>query len=177
MVPWPFGWEALSCFVAKNNSELVVFLRDHLLPGAFFRFGGIESQLGRDGGLSDMDVIGGVHRRIGSFLLWRWEVACVGSYPSLELSCSPVDDGVVCGKKGHSKKHGVSSEIYDEEWVCIGLPLVMNLEVSDLGDFSYTVLGSVYITDGSGIGEILGWNREITDYVWRNEVFGCATVN
>ena len=54
---------------------------------------------------------------------------------------------------------------------------MMNLEVSNLGNFSHTILGSVYITDGSGIGEILGWDREIADYVWRNEVFGCATVN
>ena len=42
---------------------------------------------------------------------------------------------------------------------------MINLEVSDLGDFSYTILGSVYIMDGSGVGEILSWNREIADYI------------
>ena len=177
MVPWSFNWEALGCFIAKNDSELVVLLRDHLLPGVFFRLGGVEGQLGRNGGLSDVNVIGGVCRRVGSFLSWRWEVTCVGSYLSLELSCSPVNDGVVCGKKGHPKEHRISSEVYDEEWVCVGFPLVMNLEVSDLGDFSYTVLSSVYVTNGSGIGEISGWNREITDYVRRNEIFSCATVD
>ena len=177
MVLWPFNWEALGCFIAKNNSELVVLFGDHFLPWAFFGLSGVDSKLRGDGGLSDMDVIGGVRRRIGSFLLWRWEVTCIGSYPSLELACSPVDDRVICSKEGHPKEHGISSKIYNEEWVCIGLPLMMNLEVSDLGDFSYAVLGSVYITDGSGIGEILGWNREIADYVWRNEVFSCATVN
>ena len=170
MVPWSFDWKALSCFVAKNDSELVVFLRDHFLPGAFFRFSGVEGQLGGDGGLSDMDVVGGM-------LSGRGKIAGVGSYPSLEPACGPIDDGVVCGKEGHSKEHGISSEIYDEEWVRIGLPLMMNLEVSNLGDFPYAVLGSVYITDGSGIGEILGWNREMANYVRRNEVFGCSTIN
>ena len=176
MVPWSFNWEALGCLIAKNDSELVIFFGDHFLPRALFRFGGVEGQLGRDGGFLDMNIVGGVLWRIGSSL-WRWEVTCVGCYPSLELSFSPVNDGVVCGKEGHPKEHGIASKIYDEEWVCIGLPLMMNLEVSDLGDFSYAVLGSVYITDGSGIGELLGWNREIADYVWRNEIFGCATVN
>ena len=177
MVPWSFNWEALGCFITKNDSEWVVFLGDHLLPGAFFRFGGVEGQLGRDSGFSDVGVVGGACQGIGSFLSWRWEVACVGSYPSLELACSPIDDRVVCGKEGHPEEHRISSKIYNEEWVCIGLSLMMNLEVSDLGDFPYAVLSSVYITDGSGIGEILGWNREIADYVRRNEVFGCSTVN
>ena len=154
----------------RSDSELVIFLRDHFLPGAFFRFSGVEGQLGRDSGLSDVDII-------GRMLLRRWKITGVGSYPSLELACSPIDDGVVCGKEGHPEEHRISSEIYNEEWVCIGLPLMMNLEVSDLGDFPYAVFGSVYITDGSGIGEILGWNREIADYVRRNEVFGCSTIN
>src|SRR5580698_1437559 len=170
MVPWSFDWKALSCFVAKNDSELVVFLGDHFLPGTFFRFGGVEGQLCGDGGLSDMDVV-------GRMLFGRGKIAGVGSYPSLELACSPIDDGVICGKEGHPEEYRISSEIYNEEWVCIGLPSMMNLEVGDLGDFPYTVLGSVYVTDGSGIGEILGWNGEIADYVRRNEVFGCSTVN
>ena len=122
MVPWSFNGEALGCFVAKNDSELVVFLGDHLLPGAFFRFGGVEGQLGGNGGLLDMDVI-------GRMLPWRGKIAGVGSYSSLELAFSPVDDRVVCCKEGHPKEHGISSETYDEEWVHIGFPLVMNLEV------------------------------------------------
>ena len=60
MIPWSFDWEALGCFVAKDDSELVIFFGDHLLPRAFFRFGGVEGQLGRDGGLSDVDIVGGV---------------------------------------------------------------------------------------------------------------------
>ena len=149
MVPWSFNWEALGCFVAKNNSELVVFLGDHLLPGVLFRFGGVEGQLGRDGGLSDVDVI-------GRMLLRRWKIASVGSYPSLEFAFGPVDDRIVCCEEGHPEEHGISSEIYDEEWVCISFPMMVNLEVSNLGNFPYTVLGSVYIADGSGIGEFLG---------------------
>ena len=170
MVPWSFSWKALGCFVAKNDSELVIFLRDHLLPGAFLRFGGVEGQLGRDGGLSDMDIIGRI-------LLRGWKIASVGSYPSLESAFSPIDDRIVCCEEGHPEEHRISSKIYDKEWVCVGFPLVMNLEVGDLGDFSYTVLGSIYVTDGSRIGEILGWNREIADHVWRNEIFSCTTVN
>ena len=42
MVPRSFDGEALGCFIAKNDSELVVFLGDHFLPGAFVRFGGVE---------------------------------------------------------------------------------------------------------------------------------------
>ena len=110
------------------------------------------------------------------FLLCR-KVTGIGSYPSLELACSPVDNGIVRCEKGHPKEHGISSEIYNEEWVHIGLSLMMNLKVGNLGDFPYTILGSVYITDGSRVGKILGWNGEIFDYIWRNEVFGCATID
>ena len=170
MVPWLFGWEVLSCFVAENNSKLVVLFGDHFLPWAFFRLGGVEGQLSGNGSPSNMDII-------GRMLLRRWKVTGVGSYSFLEFAFSPVNDRIVCCEEGHPEEHGVSSKIYDEEWVCVGFPLMMNLEVSDLGDFSYTILGSIYITDGSGIWEILGWNREIADYVWRNEIFGCATVN
>src|SRR5580698_3417285 len=170
MVPWSFNWEALGCFIAKNDSKLVVFLGDHLLPGAFFRFSGVEGQLGGDGGLSDMDVV-------GRMLSGRGKIAGVGSYPSLEFAFSPVDNRIVCCEEGHPEEHRISSEVYDEERVCVGFPLVMNLEVSDLGDFSYTVLGSVHVTDGSGIGEVSGWDREIIDYVWRNEIFSCAAVD
>ena len=176
MVPWSFNWKALGCFVTENDSKLMVFLGDHLLPGAFFRFGGVEGQSGGDGGLSDVDIVGRVLWRIGLFL-WRREVACVGSDPSLELACGPVDNGVIGRKERHSEEHGISSEVYNEEWVCIGLPLMMNLEVGDLGNFSYTVLGSVYITDGSRFREILNWNGKIAGYIWRNEIFGCTTVN
>ena len=155
MVPWPFGWEALGCFVAKNYSELVVLFGDHFLPWAFFRLGGVDGKLSGDGGLSDVDIIGRMQQLVGLFLLCR-KVTGIDSYPSLEFACSPVDDGIVRCEEGHPEEHGISSKIYNEEWVCIGLPLMMNLEVSDLGDFPYTILGSVYITDGSGVGEILG---------------------
>ena len=177
MVPWPFGWEMLGCFVAENNSKLVVLFGDHLLPRVFFRLGGVEGQLGGDGGLSDVDIIDRMQQLVGLFLPRRWEIAGVGSYPSLELAHSPVDDGIICCEEGHPEEHGISSEIYNEEWVRVGLPLMMNLKVSNLGNFSYTVLGSVYVTDGSRVGEILGWNGEVADYIWRNEIFGCATVN
>ena len=177
MVPWPSGWESLGCFVAKDNFELVVFLRDYFLPWVFFGLSGLNGKLGRNSGFSDVDIVGRVQQFVGLFLLFRWKITGISGYPSLKLACSPVDDGIVCREEGHSEEHGIFSKIYDEEWVCVGLPLVMNLEICNLGDFSYAVLGSVYITDSSGIGEILGWNGEIFDYVWRNEVFGCATVN
>ena len=102
-----------------------------------------------------MDIIVRVQHLVSLSFFGR-KVIGIGSYPSLELACSPVDDGIVCYKKRHSEKHGISSKIYDEEWVCVGLPLVVDLEVSNLGDFSYTILSSVYITDSSRIGEILG---------------------
>ena len=101
----------------------------------------------------------------------------VGGYSSLEPACSPVDDRIVCSEEGHSQEHWISSEIYDKKWVRVGLSLMMNLEIGNLCNFSYAILGSVYITDGSGIGKILDWNGEMVDYIWRNENFGCATVN
>ena len=57
MVPGPFGWEALHCFIAKDNSESVVLFGDHFLPWAFFRLKGVNGKLSRNGGFSDVDII------------------------------------------------------------------------------------------------------------------------
>ena len=177
MVPWLFSWKSLCCFVAEDNSELMVFLRDHFLPWAFFRFSSIKGKLGRNGGLSDVNIIGKVQRLIGLFLLLGLGVVGIGSYLLFELPCSPIDDGIICGEEGHSQEHWIFSKIYDEEWMCIGPSLVVNSEISDLCDFPYAVLGYVDVMDGSGVGEVLNRNGEMVNYVWRNEIFGCTAVN
>ena len=83
----------------------------------------------------------------------------------------------MCSKKGHSQKYGIPSKVYDEEWVHICPILMLDFEISDLSDFSYAILGSVYVVDGSGIGEVLGGDGEMVDYFWRNEIFGHTTIN
>ena len=177
MVPWSFSWELLGCFIAEDNPKSVVLFRDHFLPWAFFRLSSIDGKLGRNGGLLDMNIIGKVQRLIGLFLLLGPGVAGIGSYLPFELSCGPIDDRIICSEKGHSQEHWISSEIYDEEWVCIGSSLMIYLEISDLCNFSYAVLSSVYVADGSGIGEVLDWNGEMVNYIWKNEIFGHATVD
>ena len=84
------------------------------MPWAFFRLGGINGKLSRNGGLLNMDIIVRMQQLVGLSLFCR-KVAGIGSYPSLELACSLVDDEIVCCKEGHSEKHGISSKIYDEE--------------------------------------------------------------
>jgi hypothetical protein len=89
----------------------VVLFGDHFLPWAFFRLGGIDGKLSGNSSFSDVDIIGRMQHLVGLFPFWRWEVTGIGSYPSLELAYSLVDNRIICHEEGHPEEHGVSSDV------------------------------------------------------------------
>ena len=180
MVPWLFSRELLGCLVAEDDSKLVVFLGYHFLPWAFLLVYSFNSKLSSNGSFLDTNIINRAWEFTGLFLL-SWllgqGITSIGSYLALKFPGSPINDRIVYSKKRHSQKHRIPSKIYNEEWVYIWLILIMDSEIGNLYNFPYAVLSSIYFADGSGVGEVLGWNRKVVNYFWRNEIFGCTTVN
>jgi hypothetical protein len=57
------------------------------------------------------------------------------------------------------------------------LVVISDIKVSSCTNISYVVLCSVHITDRAWLRQFEGRDAEILDYVWRNEVVRCATVD
>ena len=58
----------------------------------------------------------------------------------------------------------------------VALAIIANIEVGSFSDLSDSVLGSIYITDGSRFRQCKGWNIEEFDDVWCNKILCCATI-